>query len=410
MRLAYGVDGVDWQDRIDYPRMRRERLAKAQAAMKKRGIAACILTRTDNIRYMTSVKGPFFANQLRYAVAFAEHDPIMYELGDMLEHNRLHCRWIPPENWRFAYCWLSGIAGPEATRREAKQWAAAIYRDLEERGVHKEKVGIDGLDEAGKQALADLGVQTVGVMPALSEARRTKTPDEVKCMRMAIAIANTGYATLCETLKPGMRERDVGAACISAILKAGAEDAKAGVRSGPNTFEVYHSGNTDRIIEVGDLLYMNTCSTTFAGYRVCIYRSFIAGRKPNAKEKDWYQKCRDRVYSVISEIKPGATTADAARRFLPASTWGYEAEQRMLVAEVGHGIGLTYEEPVISRIFSLEHPQTFEPGMVIAVESREGEPFVGGVRMEEMVLVTDTGHEILTNWPSDEIIPVGRVL
>ena len=410
MRLAYGIGGVDWQDRIDYPRMRRERLAKGQAAMKKRGIAACLLTRTDNIRYMTSVKGPFFANQLRYALAFAEHDPVMYELGDMLEHNRIHCTWIKPENWRFAYCWLNGIVGMEAAKLEAKRFAQAILKDLKDRGVHKEKLGIDSLDEAGKQALAEAGIETVGVMPALSEARRTKTPDEVLVMRMAISIAETGYANLCETLKLGMRERDVGAAALAAITRAGAESAAAGVRSGPNTFEVYHSGNSDRIIEAGDLLYMNTCSTTFGGYRVCIYRSFIAGTRPNDKQKDWYKRCRDRIYNVISEIKPGATTAQAAKRFLPASTWGYEAEQRLLVAEVGHGIGMTYEEPIISRIFSLEHPQTFEPGMVIAVEAREGAPGEGGVRLEEMVLVTDTGHEIMTHWPADEIVPVGQVI
>jgi Xaa-Pro aminopeptidase len=166
-------------------------------------------------------------------------------------------------------------------------------------------------------------------------------------------------------------------------------------------------GNTDRIIEPCDLLYVNVCSTTFMGYRVCIYRSFIVGRKPNRKEQDWYKKCYDRVYSVIGEIKPRATTADAAKHFLPASHWGYEADERLLVSEVGHGIGMTYEEPVISRVWSERHPQTFEPGMVIAVESREGEIGYGGVRLEEMVVVNETGNEIISNWPAREIMTIG---
>ena len=99
--IAYGISGTDWQERINYPRMRQERLCKAQAAMKKHGIAACIVNRPDNIRYFTGVKGPEFAPALRYALGFAEHDPVVYELGDMLGHNRVHCTWIKPENWGF---------------------------------------------------------------------------------------------------------------------------------------------------------------------------------------------------------------------------------------------------------------------------------------------------------------------
>src|SRR3990167_2015573 len=116
-RLAFGPGAADWQERINFERMREERLARGQGAMKKHGIAACLLSRPDNIRYVTGVRGaPEFVPGLRYALAFAEHAPIMYELGDTLELNRRHCPWIKPENWRFSYCWLGGIAGAGATQ------------------------------------------------------------------------------------------------------------------------------------------------------------------------------------------------------------------------------------------------------------------------------------------------------
>lgn len=411
MKLAFGTGGTDWQERINFAKMRQERLAKGQAMMKKHGMAAALLTRSENIRYMTGVRGaPEFAPQLRYALVFGEHEPILYELGDALEHNRVHCSWIKPENWRYSFCWLGGCCGPEATADVAKKWAEAIAQDLKAKGLHKEKFGVDAIDEAGRQALMKVGIETVSVMPAMREARRTKTKEEILCMKMGVAIANVGYATVCETLRPGLRECDVGGVVMDAMLKAGAEHVNAGARSGPNTFEVYHIGNLDRIIQVGDLVYVNLCSTAYMGYRVCYYRTFITGRRPNQKEKDWYKKLYDRIYAVIGAIQPGATTADAARHLLPASHWGYEAEERMLVSEVGHGIGMTYDEPIISRIWSLDHPQTFEPGMVIAVECREGEPGYGGVRFEEMVVVTERGHEIITTWPAEEIIPVGLVI
>jgi Xaa-Pro aminopeptidase len=403
---AYGTGTTDFQVGIDFARMRRERLARAQAAMKRHGIAAAILTRPDNIRYTTSVRAHDFSPQISYVLVFAEHEPVVYEVGDQLDQQRVYCPWIRPENLRYSYSWLGSIGGREAAQDEAKLFAQAILRDLKERGLEGEKLGFDALDEIGRQALAAEGVEMVNVAPAIVEARTCKTEDEVACMRTAIAIANNGFASLA-SFRPGLRERDAAAAAFEAMLRAGAETVAGGLRTGPNTFDVYHINYTDRIVDAGDLAYMLVCGTTYAGYKVCIYRSFIVGRRPNAKEKDWYQRCRERVYGVIEEIKPGATTGDAAKRLLPSTTWGYEAEQRLVVAEVGHGQGMNYEPPVISRLWSFEHPQVFEPGMVIAVECREGEPGYGGVRLEEMVLVTETGHEILTTWPSDEIVPIG---
>ena len=365
--------------------------------------------RHENIRYAVAVKGHAFCPQLSYALVFAEHDPILYELGDMVEHQRLYCPWLKPENIRFSYSWLDSICGPEGAKKEAERFAAAIVADLKAAGVFGEQIGVDSLDEAGRTALRSAGVELVHVKPAIMEARRCKTPDELACIETAIAISNNGYASFME-FKPGMRERDGGAAMHEAMMRAGAEFASGGVRSKLNTYDVYHHGNTDRIVDAGDLVVVNTCGTTFAGYRVCIYRSFILGRKPNAKERDFYARCRDRVYAIIDRIKPGATTADAAKALLPSNTWEYPAEQSLLVAEVGHGIGMTYEEPVISRIWSFNYPQVLEPGMVVAVECREGEWGYGGVRLEEMVLVTETGNRVLSNWPSEEIIPVASVI
>jgi Xaa-Pro aminopeptidase len=343
---------------------------------------------------------------MSYALVFADQDPILFELGDQLGHQAVYAPWIRPENLRYSYSWLGGIGGLDAARREARLFAQSLKAALDDAGFAGERLGFDVLDDVARAALADCGIELIAAQPAMLEARATKTQDEVACIRTAIAISNNGFASLA-TFRPGLRERDAAAAAHQAMLAAGAESAAGGLRTGFNTFDVYHINHTDRIVDPGDLAYMLVCGTSYAGYKVCVYRSFIVGRRPNDRERAWYEKCRDRIYSVIGEIKPGATTADAAKHFLPASTWGYDAEQPLLVAEVGHGIGQTYEPPVISRLWSAELPQVFEPGMVIAVESREGERGYGGVRLEEMVLVTETGNEILTTWPSDEIMPIG---
>jgi Xaa-Pro aminopeptidase len=120
---------------------------------------------------------------------------------------------------------------------------------------------------------------------------------------------------------------------------------------------------------------------------------------------DWYKKLVDILDAVIEAIKPGATTADAAKAFPPASAWGYRDEAEVLTCEIGHGVGLNaYELPVINRQWSLRHPQVFEPGMTLAVETRTGEFRVGGVRLENMVVVTENGAEIMDHTPRDRIM------
>ncbi|MCK4785480.1 MAG: M24 family metallopeptidase, partial [Desulfobacteraceae bacterium] len=123
----------------------------------------------------------------------------------------------------------------------------------------------------------------------------------------------------------------------------------------------------------------------------------------------------DRINNAIEATKVGNTTADAAKAFDEASRWGYKDEVEVLTIEIGHGIGLmsigspatvNYNQPVINRQWSLKYPQPFEEGMVIAYESAEGEHRVGGVRNESMVVITDTGAEIMEHFPRDEILVI----
>ena len=405
--IGFGITGVDFQQRIDVARLREERAARARTAMKRHGVAAYLLTRGDNVRYVTGTRGPSFIPLLRYVLAFAEHDPIMYDQGATLEHNRIHCPWIKPENWRLARCSLGGSPGPAATRAEAKKFAAEIKQELKAKGLEKEKLAVDGIEAPSRESLREEGIELVEAMPIMLEARTVKTEDEINCLKMSAALADVGWYRIYEEMKPGVRECDLAAAAMDAVTRAGAENVIViAAKSGPGTFEDYRGLNrTDRIIQPGDMVYVDVCGVSHLGYLTCYYRTFCVGRKPTDKEKDWYKRVHDWLDAVIDSIKPGATTADAAKHFPPASKWGYKSELHLLCSEIGHGLGLhLYEPPIINRLWSLEHPQTFEKGMVIAVEGREGEPFIGGARIEDMVVVTDTGAEIITRMPRDEII------
>jgi Xaa-Pro aminopeptidase len=388
-----GPEAVDWAERINMARMREERLAKAQASLKKHGIAACLLMRPENMRYVTSTKAVNFIDQLRYTVAFAEHDPIVYELppGNLFGA----CPWVKPENLKLAILWADEACGPEATLERARKFAQSIKQDLKEKGLEKEKLGIDKLDEPGQQALREAGIQTVDVMPAMLEARAVKTEDEIYCMMMAVAIAEVGWYALYEALKPGVLGRDLIAVANKAMYSAGAEDVWGVLGGARNT----------GIVQVGDVITVDFCRITYLGYNTCYYRNIIVGRKPNQKEIDMHKRSYERVYNVIEAIKPGATTADAAKYWQPAKEKGYPTEEYVWCEDLAHGLGLwLYEYPTINRLWSLDHPMVLEKGMCMAVEAMEYDREVGRTKLEEMIVVGEKGAEIMTKMPVKDMM------
>ena len=168
--------------------------------------------------------------------------------------------------------------------------------------------------------------------------------------------------------------------------------------------------STDRIINVGDVITGDFVRVTYMGYNTCYYRNIIVGRKPTDKEKDLQKRSYERVHKVIDTIKPGATTADAAKHWLTASSQGFASEEYTWCNELGHGIGLwLYEYPIINRLWSFDHPMTFEKGMTLAVEAMEFDPEVGRTKLEEMVVVTNDGAEIMTRMPIKNMMIAGPI-
>lgn len=405
-KLTFGPAIADWQERIVPERMRQQRQERARMLLKRHGIAAVLEGGFSNIRYLTGTTG-FNYPMCRYVLFFAEQDPVMYEHDGWYHHMPIEAPWI--KEWRPARAWLTGAPGLDACLDEAKQFAADIHDELQKRGLLGEKIGVGGFDGIALQALREAGVRNiVDSRQPLLEARAVKNQDEINCLKMVAAIADGMWYRVWENLRPGMKDTDLGGIAVHAGYEFGAEFAvPGGWRSGPMTFDRGPSLSS-RIIQMGDLVYGSLCGNTYMGYASCTYHTFMVGREPNAREKDWYKRMLDRMDALESEIKPGKTTADSAKHLLPASTWGYKEECEILASEIGHGIGLGggtgYDIPIINRQWSLKHPQVFEEGMTIAVECREGIHRVGGVRLEDMLVVTKDGAEIITHFPREEIL------
>ncbi len=402
-KLTFGTEAVDWQERINMSRMREERAGRARQVMRKHGVAVMLVTGGPNCRYLTGVRDAVHRPQLGYVLFFVEHDPVVFAHAGWYHQLQDQVPWI--KNWRIGRAWLQAGPGPEATAEEAKLFASEIYQELKERGLTQEKLAMVAFDGTAREALSELGIKMVDGWPLMLEATAIKTVDEINCLKTVAAICEAGWYKAWETLRPGMRDTELSRIVVQTLYEAGADEVPAvNFHSGPLTFDRGFNRGA-RLIQTGDLLYAPMCGVTYLGYRSCTYRTLIAGRKANEKEKDWYKKMLDRLDAVIGEVKPGATTADAAKHFPPATYWGYRDEAEVLTIEIGHGIGIfSYGPPIINRQWSLKHPQVFEEGMVMGIESREGEFRVGGVRLENMVVVTKDGAEIIDYTPRDHIL------
>ena len=115
------------------------------------------------------------------------------------------------------------------------------------------------------------------------------------------------------------------------------------------------------------------------------------------------------INDSISVIKPGATSADVAAQWPSATELGFKNEEEAFLLQFAHGIGLgLWEKPIISRLFSLDNPFELKEGMVFAIETWcPSEDGTGSARIEQEIVVTKDGHEIITKFPVDEITSCG---
>jgi Xaa-Pro aminopeptidase len=412
-KLTFGNTIADWQERIDPNRLRQERAARAKKIMRKYNIPAMVVATEENVRYLTGLKGPAYDPQLRYILFFAEHDPVIFEHAGYFQHMAEEAPFY--KNYRIARSWFGGAPGPEASQEEADIFAADIYDELKSRGLAGDKVGVIGIDSLAVSALQKKKLNCIPSRPLLLEARSIKTKDEINCLRMVASIVESVAYKMWEGLKPGMKDTEIDWIINQASVAAGSDGYRSlNIHSGGPLSFPRGMNATGRIIQTGDMVYVAWCGgISYLSYRSCIYRSFKVGAKPTDQEKDWYKQMLERVNNVLDAIKPGATTADVAQHLPPASKWGYKCEEEILSIEFAHGLGLGpmgggYDQPVINRIWSLKHPQVIEPGMAMAIECAEGENRVGGVRLEDMFIVTEKGAELIDFIPRDEILVAPR--
>ena len=407
----FGTVGVDWQQRINWDRLRKYRLERARERMKAHGLGAMLLMYDENVRYVTSTLTPGWNRLkpgLRYALLCGDGAPVLFEQGDIGFQIQRHAPWIPQENIRWSYAWIKGAAGP-ASKQQVKKFTDAIVKEMKRYAVLDQTLGVDFIDINMLAAFTEAKLKWADGMTPMMEARAIKNVDEQECLRIVGAIGDAAHWETMRFLKPGLTENQVTAHIMHYLYNIpGIEDVEdVIVSSGPNTWPNWRNFS-DRIIKPGEIVFMDLAALTWNGYKSCYYRTYCVGKQPTQEQKDYYALALKWLYDSINATKPGVTTRDIALKWPSAKeAWGYEEEDQAAANLWGHGLGLAqYDQPVISRIWSLDHPLEIRPGMVFALETQHGKKYEWGVRIEEMLIVNDTGIEIISNFPVEQITVV----
>jgi Xaa-Pro aminopeptidase len=412
MKEAFGVLSTDWKEGINWANVRAWRLNRAREAMKRHGLGAMLLMYDENMRYVSSTYTPGWNRLkpgLRYVVLCEGKEPIVYEQGDIGFHLEVHNPWIPKENIRHSFAWIKGAAGPASTM-QVEKFTKALLEDLEDAGVRDQPLGVDFVDINMIRAFERANLTWTDGMTPMMEARAVKSPDEQKAVRMVGSICDSLHYEFTQFLKPGLTENEVAAFGFKYLYDIpGMEDVEdVIVSSGPNAWPNWRNFS-DRIIRPGELVIIDIAALTWNGFKSCVYRTYCVGGKPTAEHQQTYDLAHKWLWDSIGEVRPGVTTADIASKWPSAmEQWGYEDEDQAAANLWGHGLGLAqYDQPVISRIWSLDHPQEIQEGMVFALETQHGKLHDHGVRLEEMLIVTKDGPELVSTYKSHEIIEAG---
>jgi Xaa-Pro aminopeptidase len=399
---------VDWEQRIDFARLREHRLERARVSLRKSELGAVLLFDQNNIRYVTSTHIGEWARDksARCALLPREGQPVLWDFGSAARHHQLYAPWLPNSSWRAGVTSMRG-AMPEATG-VPDMLARHVADELRELGLQDEPLGIDLTDMETLASLGRAGLRVANAQPVMLEARKIKSEDEIALLDHAAGIVDAVYDQIYRSLRPGVREHEVVADAQRLLFELGSEQVEAinavsGDRCNPHP-HVF----SDRLLRPGDQAFFDIIHS-FMGYRTCYYRTFAVGGT-NQAQIDAYRRCREWLDAAIDLVRPGVTTDQIAAVWPTAQELGFDSEEACFGLQFGHGLGVgLYEAPMISRLHSFDDPVVIEEGMVFALETycpaSDGR---SAARIEEEVVVRAEGPEVITRFPAQELLVAGR--
>lgn len=409
-RLARKVPGTGVADtasgQLDMPRLRGYRLGRLQAELKAIDVGGILLGDALNIRYATGVRNMqawSLHSLVRTAFVPTEGLAVCFEYGGS-EHLANTLETVG-EVRMGGGTYRAGVRrGPEGEQDPAViAWASQVAELVRAQGT--KRLAIDRMiGHFAAMALVDQGLELVAGAPALATAQAIKSFDELQCITIAIAATETGMAKMRAALEPGVTENELWAILNGTNIALGGDYSDTRLLSSGGRTNPWYQEATDRRVRPGELVTFDTDMIGPFGYDADISRAYFCGPgRPSAEQRRLYGVAFEQLQHNLGLIKPGAAFREMSEKGFKLPEEFYAQQMPM----TWHGVGLYGQWPTIVGPGWYKPDSGLDgelaPGMVICCESYVGaEGGLEGVKLEQQVLVTESGYELLTTFPFEE--------
>lgn len=385
-------------DLPDLEIMRDYRLRRVREKLREFDYAGIVLSDPLNIRYATSSTNMqvwITHNTSRYAFIATEGPVILFEFSHadyLSDPFPLIDEVRPVTDWYY-------FAAGDTFGIKAQRWAVEIVDLVSQHGRGNTRLALDRVNPEGAQALERLGIGLENGEEIMELARAIKHPEEINAMRCAIAATETAMGVMQQNLIPGVTEQRLWSHLHAESIARGGEWIETRLLSSGSRTNPWYQECSSRVVEAGDLVGFDTDLVGSYGMCVDISRTWLCGNgRPNANQTEVHNLALEQINRGIEMVQPGATFRELTfDGFVP------DPDSYRHYTSQFHGVGLCDEYPAIyfpEDWESAGYDGVVEPGMVFCVESYVGRQDGGeGVKLEEQVLVTESGHEVLSNYP-----------
>ena len=401
MSYGKGPFAVDWEERYDFPTLRRKRVERVRSELRASGLDAVLVWKMENVRYLTSLRAQIIAGKatsLNAALLGAESEPVLLCSGGELDKARFGMPWL-----------ASAHAIPIMEQRELVDgFVTKILRPaLDEIGFGSGRLGIDqanlSLIESLRENLPD--IEIVDGDAVMQQARLIKLPEELPLIEEACAIGDGVTQRALDETRAGRREQEVAGDALQTLYYLGGEMPHVitpYVASGEH-MSPPHRICSDKLIRNGDLCFIDI-GAMWNGYFADIGRTTVVG-VPSRRQKEIYTAVYEGLMAGIAQMRPGRTNQDVADAII-RKIGEHDLAEHLFSLFIGHGIGMgANEPPYIGETLPGATVYELKPNMVFAVEPLVWVPDVrggGGVRIEDMVLVTESDPRVLSRVKYEE--------